>query len=1197
MITIVENLPMPKRSKQLIENLGQHVLVLDGGLGTMIQRLNLEESDFSSGCGCHHCQQGNHRLKGCNDILTVSKPEVIAGIHRAYLEAGADIIETDTFNANALSLADYRLSDRVTEINLAGARIAKEVSEKYSAETGRPTWVAGSIGPTSKSLTMAANLNDPITWNEMTEAYMTQATALIDGGVDLLLIETVFDVLNAKAAVYACREAMRRRGISLPVIISITLTESGRTLSGMTPLASFIATSHANPLAVGYNCGFGAEAISKYIDEIQDIPAAIIMYPNAGLPNELGEYDESPDMMAEAIKPLLDKRKLNIVGGCCGTTPEHIAAIARIAHKAHPRPIPERDTTRTLFSGLEPLDADRCEFINVGERCNVAGSRKFLRLIKEDNIDEAVDIARGQVAKGAAVIDINMDDGMLDTVACMNRFLVRIATEPSVARVPLMIDSSDFNVVKSALTLIQGRPIVNSISLKEGEEKFIEHAREIHELGGAMVVMAFDEQGQATTVERRIEVCRRAYTLLTEQAMIPAGDIIFDPNILAVATGLPEHNSYGKDFIDAAGWIMENLPGVNVSGGLSNLSFSFRGNDFVRNAIHSIFIAKARERGMKMAIVNPSGILDIATLPADLVKAIDDVLLNTDSGATDRLIETAGRYQPEKKTPKTATTETNGDTKPVEQRLADAIINGTTENLDNMLSEALAKTGSAVNVIDRVLMKGMDVVGERFGAGEMFLPQVVKSATVMQRAVEILTPEIEKERAADNSSGDSTGFKMVLATVKGDVHDIGKNIVDVVMRCNGFDIIDLGVMTPAEKIIDTAIETGADCIGLSGLITPSLAEMSEVARQMQARGLSIPLFIGGATTSELHTALKIAPLYDGAVIHTRDAAALAAEAKKYLDKSTSAKAVEELRNRQQKLRDNHSAAAKTVSVAEARKRKPQFSFDFEPVAKRVARKVIDIQVADVADLINFRQFLSAWKLDPNDMEAPEAKKVIGDAHALLDRLIAEGTTLKGCVKFMDAAATDDDILLLHDTETNDIAARIPMLRQSVPSPVDGTTLALTDFFPNEHSGKTLPAGLFAVTVTGSLHDRIVTDPKSYDGILADLLFNRLAEAATQWLHDSLTAGSQIKGIRPAIGYSSAPDQSLLFLLDKQLDYASLDITVTDAGALFPSSTTTGLFIFHPDARYFSVLPVGNEQRADYASRRGMTDDEINRFVP
>lgn len=996
---IVENLPYSESSVLFLEALAERVMVLDGGLGTMIQRQGLTDEDFNGTCGCGHChpeESSAGNLRGCNDLLAVTRPDVIENIHLQYLQAGADIIETDSFNANSISLADYGLSERSAEINLAAARVARGAADRFTAENSRKVWVAGSIGPTSKSLTMAANLGDTITWEEMEEAYFVQAKGLIEGGCDLLLLETFFDILNAKAAVRGCRRAMVEKGLRLPVIISVTLTKSGRTLSGMTLRGASVSLAHALPAAFGINCGFGADDMGSYIDELSSLPGATIVYPNAGLPNELGEYDETPEKMAETVGKWLSTGKINIIGGCCGTTPAHIAAIAGIARGCRHKPI-GRPSDSLELSGLEPLDFGETEFVNVGERCNVAGSRKFLRLIKEGNIEEALTVASAQVAKGADMIDINMDDGMLDSRECMCEFLTRIATEPSVARVPFMIDSSQWDVVTASLRRIQGRPAVNSISLKEGETRFLEKAREIHEMGAAMVVMAFDEEGQATTFERRVSVCRRAYDLLTKEALIPPCDIIFDPNILAVATGLPEHDSYGRDFLDSAGWIMENLPGVNVSGGLSNLSFSFRGNDFVRNAMHSIFIDRGKKRGMKLAIVNPSGLIPLLDIPSDLAKAVDDVIENTDSGATERLIEIARGYMPEKKEGGVAKTAMpspgKGEIKDVELLLEEAVVNGVTGNLPSLIAEALVKKGSAVKIIDEILMKGMNRVGELFGRGEMFLPQVVKSATVMQSAVNILTPEIEKERGGDGKNS-ANSYRMVIATVKGDVHDIGKNIVDVVMRCNGFDMIDLGVMTPAEKIVETAISENVDCVGLSGLITPSLAEMTAVAEEMERKGLKIPLFIGGATTSDVHTAVKIAPVYSGAVVHTPDAATLASEAAKYIDVAQSENAVAQLRERQEELRHRHSRRKEEATVSESRGLRPDYSFGSPTPFKGTGIADFDIPVSEIRRYINYRQFLSAWGLDPNaaswsdeNSSAGQAKKVIADAERLIDSLI------------------------------------------------------------------------------------------------------------------------------------------------------------------------------------------------------------------
>lgn len=1190
MIDNICKFPYSPDSLALMEQMKHRILVLDGAMGTMIQCYGLDEHDFHSGCHCG-CETGK-ALKGCNDILVETRPDVIADIHAKYLASGADIITTDTFNANAISLADYGLEDAVERINIAAAKLAKSVVKDHFEATGAKRFVAGSIGPTSKSLTMAANLGDNITFDEMADAYFLQCKSLIKGGVDMFALETFYDTLNCKAAIYGALRAMEAERTRVPMMISATLTMSGQTLSGMSLKAFVTAVSHAEPIAVGINCGFGAKALAEHLSEIDDYTGGVVFYPNAELPNELGEYDQTPQQMAEEIRDSGALERVNIIGGCCGTTPEHIAAIAGLVRGLAPRIIKEPKLSLKV-AGLHPLDYDDFAFVNVGERCNVAGSRKFLRLINENNYDEALSVAASQIEKGANIIDINMDDGLLDTKACMVNFLTKIATEPSIAKVPVMVDSSDFEVIKEALKHIQGRPIVNSISLKEGEETFVSRARTIYSLGAAMVVMAFDENGQATTVERRIEVCRRAYNLLTN-AGIPACDIIFDPNILAVATGLEEHDSYAADFITAAKWIHENLPHANISGGLSNLSFSFRGNDYVRNVMHSLFILDARKAGMKMAIVNPSGIIPEDSIPEDLKKAVNDVLENTDKGATFRLVDIAPKFMAAKKA---ATQKTEVATTP-DSHLANALISGNTAGIEDDIRALLAAGQSAISIIENVLMGAMNIVGERFGKGEMFLPQVVKSASVMKAAVEILTPEIEKGKQNRSDSA----YKMVLATVKGDVHDIGKNIVAVVLRCNGFEIIDLGVMTPADKIIETAIETRADAIGLSGLITPSLAEMVTVARLMEERGLKIPLFIGGATTSEMHTALKIAPEYSFAVVHTFDAAQLAAEAKKYINKATAAEAAKCIAEHHQALRNERNAKdsenTEHLSLAAARKRKTKLKFEpYECGEKRFERSVT---VAEIRDSINLKQFLHAWQLNPAEAALPQSerseqvRKLLDDAENLLNRMEQDGVKLCFASVCGDAYSIEDDIYFLDNKGER---LKLPMLRQT--EVLRGKeTLCLADFVPEKDESIPYNIFIFAATVTAEVYNKYVLDPTSYDGILADLLLSRLAEAATDYCHKKYChPGTETCGIRPAVGYPSMPDQSLVKIFDKILDYSSLGITTTENGALFPSATTTGIVFVHPDAKYFAVGNLSAEQRADYALRRGLNSEEIDKFLP
>lgn len=1159
---------MPERSVALCKALSNRILVLDGAMGTMIQSRGLDERDFHPSCPC--CTSPATALKGCNDLLTLSRPDIIESIHLEYLAAGADIIETDSFNANAISLEEYGMSRHAREINLEAAKVACSARDRHQQLTGREAWVAGSIGPTSKSLTMAANLGEEIEFETLYDAYSVQCLALIEGGVDLLIIETCYDILNAKAALIAARDAMKSLCRTLPVVVSATIDANGRTLSGMT-LAGFVATvAFAEPLAVGVNCGFGADELARQIAPLESAPFNVALYPNAGLPNELGEYDQTPQRFADLLKPLIDNGMVNIIGGCCGTTPEHIRMLAEAVRGKSPRHVPA-PSGNLVLSGLEPMElAGSEDFVNVGERCNVAGSRKFLRLISEGNYDEALRIARAQIEAGARVIDINMDDGMLDTAACMSRFLQLAATDPTVAKVPFMIDSSDFEVIRAALKLIQGRPVVNSISLKEGEEIFRLHAREIHRLGGAMVVMAFDEQGQATTAERRIEVCRRSFEILTRKEGIAPCDIIFDPNILAVATGIPEHDSYAADFLAATRWITENLEGVNVSGGLSNLSFSFRGNDPVRKAMHSSFISMARDAGMRLAIVNPAGIQPVDSIPAELRRAIDDVLLNSDGDATARLVTVAAKYLPAKKAAPSAMPATPVADMTVGDALVNALLTGSSADINSLLAKALEQDMTAIEIIDGILMKGMEIVGKRFGAGEIFLPQVVKSATVMKECVAFLTPYIEKGNAG---SGNARQRRMVLATVKGDVHDIGKNIVAVVMRCNGFEIIDLGVMVSPQEIIGAAMAHGADCIGVSGLITPSLAEMTQLAAMMERQRMTIPLFVGGATTSPLHTAVKIAPAYSGGVIHTTDAADLAAKARLYIDPQCSAQNLESLRESQRQLREEHSAGADRLTPEQARKLRPGFPVAVPADKPHLGVHLLQIPVSELIEQVNMRQFLVAWGIRAENSDSPEAKALLNDAHTLLHEWANRGIAMSAELAVVEAAADDEDNILIFNGDQQILKFHAP--RQQRLMEQASHTLSLADYMPDVTENRRVPVAFFAVTAGEHLRDTLVSDPQSYSGMMADLLLHRLAEAATQHIHlrhaGRLTGfGDAVNSIRPAIGYPSLPDQRLTLTFDKPLNYSQLDVTITENGALSPAATTTGIIIFHPRARYFSV---------------------------
>ena len=1101
------------------------VLVLDGAMGTMIQRLGLSEADFrGKEFADWHCE-----LKGCNDLLCLTSPESIERIHRAYIEAGADIIETNTFNSNAISLADYGLADKAREIARAGAQVARRAAE------GTPTLVCGSMGPTNVSLSLGGDVD----FDRMARAYAEQAAGLIEGGTDLLMIETAFDTLNAKAAIAGVEAAREETAKDIPLMISATLTESGRLLSGQTLRAFVNSVMHARPVSIGLNCGFGADGMVEYLRELQDVPCAVSCHPNAGLPDELGQYVETPETMEEKIDHILNERLVNIIGGCCGTTPDHIRRIALKAHAAEPRKIPRPDN-RLHLSGLEALDVAPDDFLKVGERCNVAGSRKFLNLINEGNYTEALEIAASQVRAGARVLDINMDDGMLDAPAAMARFVSMLSVDPNTAAVPLMIDSSDFNVIERALKLLQGRPIVNSISLKEGEELFLEHARTIRRLGAAVVVMAFDEKGQADTFERRIEICSRSYRLLTEKAGFCGNEIVFDPNVLAVATGIAEHDAYALDFLRATQWITENLPGARVSGGVSNLSFSFRSNNPLRKAMHALFIDHGRKRGLGMAIMNPTApIAPTGDMDQRLLEAIDDVLLCRRPDATERL--TAIAAETASNTPK-AVASTSQKAEKEKATLGQLLITGRDDGLESLLDEAVREKGSAMAVINGELMDAMNRIGELFGEGKMFLPQVVRAAAVMRKAVEHLTPLIEAE--GSSTDGSDSQPTMVLATVKGDVHDIGKNIVAVVMRCSGFRIIDLGVMVPPEKIVETAVNEHADAIGLSGLITPSLREMANVASMLQERGLKVPLFVGGATTSPLHTATKIAPLYDGTVVRTADAASLPAIAKRISDPEV----IEAIQAEQSELRRQHSEKTPPLTLDEARKHSAPVA-EPAPAPLKPGRHEFHPTLPELKPLINRRALLGEWRLDPSG-HSDEAKRLLDDAEDELNRM---EISVNAVVDIIPAERIAPETVKAGNVE-------LEMPRSLRANTASGLCLSLADFVAPQGDN----IGIFAVCVNFS------DEGDEYRSLLRQTLGHRLAEAATEWLNrkvDSDLWGTG-KSIRPAVGYSSLPDQRLIFKLDKILPLKPLGITLTENGAMHPGSSTCGIIISHPKARYF-----------------------------
>ncbi len=1230
-------------NKEFSKLLAERILILDGATGTMIQSYGLTEADFrGSRFSDSPCD-----LRGNNDLLVLTRPDIIREIAGRYIDARADIISTDTFNANAISMADYGMEGLVGEINREAARLLRELADSRSAELGRPILVAGSVGPTNKTASMSPDVNDPafraVTFDDLFNAYREQTVALIEGGVDLLLFETVFDTLNLKAGLDAARQAMEDCGKRCPVMVSVTISgPDGRTFSGQTLKAFLASIGHADIATVGINCSFGAAEMLPHVAELARIsPLPVSCHPNAGLPNAMGEYEETPETMALHIREYLAQGLLNIVGGCCGTTPAHIAAIAAEAKRHSPRPLPEIPQAMHL-SGLEPVDIRPDSlFVNVGERCNVAGSRKFLRLIKEGKLDEALTIARKQVEDGAQIIDINMDDGMMDARKEMCGFLNLIASEPDIARVPVMIDSSKWEVIEAALKCVQGKPIVNSISLKEGEQPFLEHARRIMQLGAATVVMAFDETGQADTFERKTEVCARAYRLLTERLGFNPEDIIFDPNILAIATGMKEHDRYGLDFIRAVRWIKENLPGAKVSGGVSNLSFSFRGNNYLREAMHAVFLYHAIAAGMDMAIVNPSSAVTYEDIEPELRSLLEDVVLYRREDAAEELIEHAQQMLREKESASqsgtaTAAKEEEWRKLTVEERLTHALVKGIHDHLESDLAEALEKYSDPVSIIDGPLMEGMNRVGRLFGEGKMFLPQVVKTARTMKRAVSILTPAIEARK--DSREAAKAG-KVIFATVKGDVHDIGKNIVSIVLACNNYEVIDLGVMVPAEKIVSTAIAEKPDLVCLSGLITPSLEEMAHVVELMEKSGLDIPVMVGGATTSRIHTAVKIAPCYSAPVIHVPDASQNPLIAARLLNSSTREDYIRALRDEYSTLRQREQLRnTPKIPLEEARKRSIRHSLQqhnpVEPAVK--GRTVMDIPLSEVLPFINWRFFFNAWKM-PGDFasvttlhdcpscrrawiekhchgdvhKGEEVLKLYDDASALLRELQRDGTICKAVVTLTEAHPEGDDIIIstAEAKGGESYTVRIPTLRSQTPEK-DAPTRSLADYIlpENDH------IGAFAVTVDLSKQrERFDAEGDSYRSLLVQSIGHRLAEAASEYLHskvrrvlwgyakdESLTIHElfqgRYSGIRPAVGYPSLPDQKLTHELAPLLRFEEIGVSLTENGAMEPSATVCGLYIAHPEASYFLIGPVGEDQMADYALRRKLPIDEIRKLL-
>lgn len=1220
-------------TKAILEALlRERILILDGAMGTMIQRYRLTEEDFRGEDYKNHPSD----LKGNNDLLSITKPEVIKEIHRKYLEAGADIIETNTFSSTSFAQSDYGLESEVYKLNFHSAKIAKEVTAEFNIPGNtKPRFVAGALGPMNKSLSLSPDVNDPgyraVNFQEVAEAYAAQLRGLIDGGVDIILIETIFDTMNSKAAIYAVEEVFTEKKVSLPVMISGTIVDlSGRNLSGQTAEAFLISISHAkNLVSVGLNCALGASQMRPFLKEIADkCPWFVSVYPNAGLPNEFGGYDETPDMMADILKEFASENMFNIVGGCCGTTPDHIKLIAETVASLPPR-VPPTPPRYLRLSGFEPLVVrPETNFVNIGERTNVAGSKKFAKLIMAGNYEEALSIARHQVEGGAQVLDVNMDEGMLDSEAAMTKFLNLMGSEPDIAKLPVMIDSSKWTVLEAGLRCLQGKSIVNSISLKEGEDVFREHARKVLQYGAAVIVMAFDEQGQADTLARRIEICSRAYKILTEEVGFPPEDIIFDPNILTVATGMEEHNNYSVDYLEATRWIKENLPYAKVSGGVSNVSFSFRGNDVVREAMHSAFLYHAIKAGMDMGIVNAGQLAVYEDIDKELLVLVEDVLLNRRSDATERLINFAEHVKSKDKAE--VKTESWRETS-VEERLKYALLKGIVDYIEQDTEEARLKYPAPLNVIEGPLMDGMNLVGDLFGAGKMFLPQVVKSARVMKKSVAVLIPYIEEEKKKTPGSNQSAG-KILLATVKGDVHDIGKNIVGVVLGCNNFDVIDLGVMVPTEKILDTAIKENVDIIGLSGLITPSLDEMVSVAKEMERRKMNIPLLIGGATTSRVHTAVKIAQNYSAPVVHVLDASRSVPVAAKLINPETAGEFADSIRSEYDKVREEHRKKRDTkefVTIQEARRNrfKPDWEKYTPPVPKKTGvTEYKNVPLETLKEYIDWTPFFQAWEMKgkyPDIFETAkygsEAKKLFADANVILDKIISEKLlTANGVVGIYPANSVhQDDVEVYTDDERHGVLTEFHFIRQQAIKASGLPNHCLADYIAPKETGKKDYIGFFAVT-TGIGVDELVKKYESenddYSAIMVKALADRLAEAFAEYLHkevrtrlwgymaeENLTNEDLISekyiGIRPAPGYPACPDHSeKITLFDLMNVTERTGITLTENLAMYPTAAVCGIYFSHPESKYFTTGKLNKDQVIDYHRRKGMSLDEIERWL-
>ena len=1218
--------------KDIKEILQERIMVIDGAMGTMVQRYQLEEEDFRG----ERFKNFETDLKGNNDILSITRPDIIEAIHRAYLEAGADIIETNTFSGTRIAQADYHMEDYVYEINYESAKIAKKVVNEFNQlNPDKPRFVAGAFGPTNRTASISPDVNNPgyraVTFDELKDAFYEQAKGLIDGGADILLLETIIDTLNVKAALFAIDTLFAERNIRLPIMVSGTITDaSGRILSGQTVEAFWISVSHMELLSVGLNCALGAEEMRPHLQELSNIANCFVSaYPNAGLPNEFGEYDQGAEEMSQYIRDFASSGLVNFIGGCCGTTPEHIAAMVTAVQGITPRKVVEKEKL-TMISGLEPLIIrPEMNFVNIGERTNVTGSRKFARLIKEENFAEALSVAQQQVEGGAQVIDINMDEGLLDSQKVMVDFLNLVMSEPEIAKLPIMIDSSKFEIIEAGLKCTQGKSIVNSISLKEGEEEFIRQATLVKRYGAATVVMAFDEQGQADTIERKVAICERAYRILTQEVGFKPEDIIFDPNIFAVATGIDEHNEYAINFIEATRQIKEKCPGAKISGGVSNISFSFRGNNIVREAMHSAFLYHAVKAGMDMGIVNAGMIEVYEDIPEELLEKVEDVLFNRRTDATDRLTEFATRYIGE--AGKTIKKDLSWREGTVEERLSYALVKGITDFIDEDTEEARQKYPQPLTVIEGPLMDGMNVVGDLFGAGKMFLPQVVKSARVMKKSVAYLTPFIEAAKAAGASS---TKGKILMATVKGDVHDIGKNIVGVVLACNNYEIIDLGVMVPANKILDAAIEHQVDIIGLSGLITPSLDEMVFVAKEMERRGFKIPLLIGGATTSKTHTAVKIELEYSGPVVHVLDASKSVSVASSLLsaDENNRSNFILDVKSEYQKVREaraGRKSVKQYISLEQARQNKFKIDWsNYQPVTpQKTGIQVFEnYSLEELSPYIDWTPFFSSWQLAgkfPAILEdkvvGTEATKLFKDAKVMLQQIIDEQwLTARAVIGLFPAnSINNDDIEIYTDNKRTQVSYTLKHLRQQRKKAPGQPNISLTDFIAPRTTVLEDYIGAFAVTAGIGIEDRVKAFEAAHDdynAIMLKALADRLAEALAERMHERVRkefwgytqeetlsneelVSEKYTGIRPAPGYPACPEHTEKGTIWQLLEVESnIGMTLTESYAMYPAASVSGWYFAHPQSKYFGLGKIDQDQVANYAKRKGWTMEEAERWL-